>query len=101
MPPGTRTASTTSRYGCPRWSQRQGGNVYTGKIYQSSGPRFDVYDKTKVVANPVGTATLIVRRREPCDVWIYVTVAPFPGPIIQSKPITRFPFSGGGATLCQ
>ncbi len=34
--------------------QFQGGNVYTGQIYQNSGPRFDVYDKTKVVANPVG-----------------------------------------------
>ena len=41
------------------WSTRQGAsNVYTGQIYQNSGPRFDVYDKTKVMANSVGTATL-------------------------------------------
>ena len=48
--------------GTPLWlsalAARQGtGNVYTGPIYQNSGPRFDAYDATKVVANQVGTAT--------------------------------------------
>ena len=82
--------------------KRQGAsNVYTGQIYQSSGPRFDAYDATKLVANPVGTATLSFADGNNATFGYTVMVAPFPGPIIQSKPITRFPFSGGGATICQ
>jgi hypothetical protein len=81
---------------------RQGtGSVYAGPLYQSSGPRFDAYDATKFVANSVGTATLSFADGNNATFGYNVMVAPFPGPIIQSKQITRFPFSGGGATICQ
>jgi len=32
-------------------------NMYTGALYRTSGPRFDAFDTTKVVATQVGTAT--------------------------------------------
>jgi len=81
--------------------QFAGGNVYTGKIYQNSGSRFDIYDETKVVATPVGTATLSFADGNHASFGYSVMIAPFTTPIVQSKPITRFPFSGGGATFCQ
>ena len=82
--------------------QRQGnGNVFTGSIYQNSGPRFDSFDTTKVVANPVGTATLAFADGDNATFGYTVMVAPFPGPITQSKQITRFRFAGSGGTVCQ
>ena len=32
-------------------------NVYTGTLYQTSGPRFDAYDRSKATLQPVGSAT--------------------------------------------
>ena len=90
----------------PLWlsalARRQGtGNVYTGPIYQTSGPRFDAYDTTKVVTNPVGTATITFVDGSDATFGYSVMVAPFPGPITQTKPITRFPFAAAGGTVCQ
>ena len=76
-------------------------NVYVGPIYQNSGPRFDAYDTKKVVANPVGTATLTFADGNNATFGYSVMVAPFPGPIMQSKQITRFPFAAAGGTVCQ
>jgi hypothetical protein len=82
--------------------QRQGsGNVYTGPILQNSGPRFDSFDTSKVVANPVGTATLTFADGDNATFGYSVTIAPFSGPITQSKEITRFPFAASGGTVCQ
>ena len=98
--PGTPTTPTTRRCGCRRWCRFQGGNVYTGKIYQNSGPRFDAYDTTKVTANSVGTATITFADGNNATFGYVVMVAPFPGPVTQSKQITRFPFAATGGTAC-
>ncbi len=92
--------------GTPLWLsalvQRQGtGNVYIGPIYQNSGPRFDAYDTTKVVANPVGTATFTFADGNDATFAYKVMVAPLPGPVTQSKQITRFLFGDSGGTVCQ
>ena len=80
---------------------RQGtGNVGTGLIHQNSGPRFDAYDTTKVMADPVGTATFASAGGNNATFAYVVMVAPFPGPITQTKPITRFPFAATGGTVC-
>ncbi len=34
-----------------------GNNTYSGQMFTTSGPRFDQFDATKVVATPAGTAT--------------------------------------------
>jgi hypothetical protein len=82
--------------------RRQGtSNVYTGAMSQSSGPRFDAFDPTQRTANPVGTATLTFADGANATFGYSVTVAPFPGPVAQSKAITRFPFAASGGTLCQ
>ena len=81
--------------------QRQGtGNVYAGPIYQNSGPRFDAYDATEVRANPVGSATFTFADGVTSTFGYTVMVAPLPGPVTQSKQITRFPFAATGGTLC-
>ena len=92
--------------GTPLWlsalAARQGtGNVYTGPIYQNSGPRFDAYDATNVVANPVGTATFTFADGNDAAFEYKVMVAPLPGPVTQSKQLTRFPFAATGGTVCQ
>jgi len=92
--------------GTPLWlsalAQRQGtSNVYAGRIYQNSGPRFDAYDTTKVVANPVGTATFTFADGNDATFQYTVMVAPLPGPVTQSKHVTRFPFAAAGGTTCQ
>ena len=91
--------------GTPLWlsalASRQGtSNVYTGPIYQDSGPRFDAYDTTKVMANPVGTATFTFTDGNDATFHYKVMVAPLPGPVTQSKQITRFPFAANGGTVC-
>ena len=68
---------------------------------QNSGPRFDAYDTTKVVANPVGTTTLTFADGNDATFGYKVMVAPLPGPVTQSKQITRFPFAATGGTVCQ
>ena len=92
--------------GTPLWlsalAARQGtSNVYVGAIYQNSGPRFDVYDTTKVVTNPVGTATFTFADGNDATFQYKVMIAPLPGPITQSKQLTRFPFAATGGTVCQ
>ena len=92
--------------GTPLWlstlAQRQGtSSAYTGPIYQNSGPRFDAYDTTKVVTNPVGTATFTFADGNDAVFGYTVMVAPLPGPVTQSKQITRFPFAATGGTVCQ
>ena len=82
--------------------ERQGnGNVFTGPIYQNSGPRYDAYDASKVVASPVGTATLAFADGDDATFVYTVTIAPLPGPVTQSKELTRFPFAATGGTVCQ
>ena len=89
----------------PLWltalAAREGtGNVFAGPIYQTSGPRFDAYDMTSVVATPVGTATFTFADGNDATFAYTVMVAPFPGLVTQSKQIARFPFAASGGTVC-
>ncbi len=81
--------------------QRQGaGNVYVGPIYQNSGPRFDAYDTSRVVTSSVGTATFTFADGNDATFGYTVMNAQLPGPVTQSKRITRFPFAAEGGTVC-
>ena len=82
--------------------QRQGtSNVYTGPLSQSSGARFDAFNPAQASATQVGTATLTFTDGAHATFGYSVMVAPFPGPVTQSKSITRFLFAPNGGTLCQ
>jgi hypothetical protein len=93
--------------GTPLWlsalAQRQGmSSVYGGTLYRSSGPRFDAYDATKVVINPVGTATLTFVNGNAATFAYTTTGADGVPAVVQTKQITRFLFGGSGAgTICQ
>ncbi len=92
--------------GTPLWlsvlAPRVGaGNVYTGTLYRTSGPRFDAFDTTKVVTVQVGTATLTFSDGNHAR-FDYTTNGTGGLPIAnQSKQVTRVPFAAGGGTLCQ
>ena len=90
----------------PLWlsllARRQGtSNVYSGAIYQTSGPRFDMYDATKLTVNSVGTGTLTFADGNNAAFTYSVTIAPFTSPITQTKQLTRYLFSANGGTWCQ
>ena len=92
--------------GTPLWlsalASRQGAtNVYSGTIVRSSGSRFDAFDATKVTGAGVGTATLTFADGNHASFAYSVMYAPLPGPVNQTKEITRFVFAGNGGTLCQ
>jgi hypothetical protein len=92
--------------GAPLWlsvlaAQVGAGNVYTGTLYRTSGPRFDAFDTTKVVAVQVGTATLTFSDGNHAK-FDYSTNGTAGLPIAnQSKQVTRVPFAASGGTLCQ
>jgi uncharacterized repeat protein (TIGR01451 family) len=82
--------------------KRQGtSDTYAGPIYQNSGTRFDQFDASQIVANPVGTAAVTFSDGNHATFEYTVMVAPFPGPVTQSKPLTRFVFAGSGGTVCE
>jgi hypothetical protein len=90
----------------PLWltalAQRQpGGNVFTGPIYRTSGPRFDAFDSKRVVTTPVGTATLSFVDGNNATFAYTVQYASLPGPVVQTKAITRFRFAPSGGVICQ
>jgi len=92
--------------GTPLWLsalvQRQGAsNIYTGPIYQNSGPRFDAYNIASVVVSSVGTATLTFADGNDAIFEYSVMVEPLPGPVTQAKKIVRFRFAASGGTVCQ
>jgi len=76
-------------------------STYSGSIYQNSGTRFDQFDASQVVANPVGQAAFTFSAGNPATFEYTVMIAPFPGPVTQSKPLTRFLFAGSGGTVCE
>ena len=89
----------------PLWlsvlARRQGTtNVYSGAVYQTSGPRFDMYDASKLETNAVGTATFTFADGNHATFAYSVTIAPFMSPITQTKQLTRYLFSGNGGTWC-
>jgi len=91
--------------GTPLWlsalAPRVGtSNVYTGKLFRTSGPRFDAYDTTKVLKSEVGMATLTFADGNHAT-FDYVTNGSGSLPAAsQSKQITRYPFAASGGTLC-
>ena len=92
--------------GMPLWlsvlAQRVGaGNVYTGQLYRTSGPRFDAYDPTKAVPVQVGTATLTFADGNNATFSYTTTGAAGLPAVTQSKQISRFRFAAVGGTVCQ
>ncbi len=79
------------------------GNVFTGPLTRTSGPRFDNY-KTSDVVQPiptVGTATVTFTDGNHAS-FHYVTNGAGSLPVVdQTKSITRFLFAATGATTCQ
>ncbi len=81
---------------------RQGtSDTYAGSIYLNSGSRFDQFDASQVVANPVGTAAVTFADGNHATFEYTVMVAPLPGPVSQSKPLSRFLFVANGGTVCE
>jgi len=92
--------------GSPLWlaafTQRQGtSNVYTGRMYRTSGPRFDAFDASAVKATPVGEATFTFTDGN-SGTFVYATTGSGDLPAVtQTKHITRFLFGDTGGTVCQ
>jgi hypothetical protein len=92
--------------GSPLWLSVLAGRVgttstYTGPLVRTAGPRFDAYDPAKVVAVPVGTATLSFADGNNAT-FAYGTNGAGGLPIAnQAKAITRFLFAANGGTICQ
>ena len=92
--------------GTPLWlsalTQRIGpGNVFTGSLLRTSGPRFDDYRLTDLnSAQDVGSATLTFADGNSAT-FNYTTNGSGGLPAVsQTKPITRFPFTATGGTVC-
>ncbi len=76
------------------------GNVYTGTLYRTSGPRFDAFDTNNVVKVQVGTATLTFADGNHATLEYSTTGAGGLPIVSQMKQVTRFPFAAAGGTLC-
>ena len=76
-------------------------NVYSGKLYRSSGPRYDGYDTTKWVPLEVGSATLTFADGNHAKFDYTTSGAGSLPAVTQSKQVTRFPFAAAGGTVCQ
>jgi hypothetical protein len=76
--------------------------VYTGDLYQTSGPAFNSvpFDSSKVVATKVGTVTFTVVDGNNVTFAYSVQLADMAAPAVQAKPITREIFTAPGTT-CQ
>jgi hypothetical protein len=79
-----------------------GGTTFTGPLLQTSGPRYDAYDKTK--ENPplqVGTATFAFTNGNAATMSYTITGQGGLPSVTQSKVLSRFLFGPGAATICQ
>jgi hypothetical protein len=75
-------------------------NVYTGTLYRTSGPRFDAYDASDVLAEQVGTATFTFADGNHAT-FAYTTNGTGNLPAAsQNKPITRYLFAAPAGTVC-
>ena len=91
--------------GAPLWlvatmTQTTNPALFTGTLFRTSGPRFDAFDPSKVVNMPVGSATLTFADGNHATFAYTVMIAPLPGPVSQTKVITREIFAPPG-TACQ
>ena len=74
--------------------------VYTGDLYQTSGPAFNAvpFDVSKVVVTKVGTATFTVADGNNITLAYSVQLPGMAAPAVQSKAITREVFTTPGTT---
>jgi len=89
--------------GTPLWlvatANKIAAGIYQGDFYRPSGPRFDAYNKAQFSHNPsVGTMKLTFVDGNNARFDYSVMVAPLPGPVTQTKTITRELFSTTGTT---
>jgi len=91
--------------GSPLWlvatlTQTTNPALFTGTLIRTSGPRFDAFDSSKVVNEAVGSATLTFADGNNATFAYTVMIAPLPGPVSQTKTITREIFAAPG-TACR
>ena len=91
--------------GSPLWlvatlTQTTNPALFTGTLIRTSGPRFDAFDSSKVVNEAVGSATLTFADGNNAAFAYTVMIPPLPGPVSQTKTITREIFAAPG-TACQ
>lgn len=90
--------------GAPMWlavtAPKSRPGVYAGDLYRTAGARFDAFNPANVVATKVGTATFTLTDGNSATFDYTVQVAPLPGPVHQTKAITREVFAAPG-TVCQ
>ena len=67
-------------------------------LYRTSGPRFDAFDGTKLVAAKVGTAKFTFADGNNATFAYTVQLAGMASPVTQSKAITREIFTSPGTT---
>ncbi len=91
--------------GAPLWlsalTTRAAGNVYSGPLYRTAGPRFDAYDASQLQKTPVGTATFTFADGNHATFAFSTNGAAGLPAVAQARQITRFPFAPAGGTLCQ
>ena len=86
--------------GTPLWlsatAQQFAPGIYTGTLYRTTGPAFDAvpFDPSRVVATPVGTATVNFANGN-AGSFAYTVNG-----VTQTKPVTRQVFRAPG-TICQ
>jgi serine protease len=89
----------------PLWlsalATRGAGNVYSGPMYRTSGPRFDAYDARQLQTTPVGTATFTFADGDHATFAFTTDGSGGLPATTQSRKITRFPFAAARGTLCQ
>ena len=92
--------------GTPLWltalAPRQGAtDVYAGKIFRTSGPRFDNYNPALIQKSEVGAATFTFADGNHVA-FTYTTNGTGGLPAVtQTKQLTRFLFAANGGTVCQ
>ena len=88
--------------GTPLWlvvtAPKTNPSVYSGDLYQTSGPRFDAFDRSKVVTAKVGAATFTFADGNNATFDYTVQLAGMAAPVMQSKAITREVFTAPGTT---
>ena len=92
--------------GAPLWlvatALKIAPGVYLGDLFRTTGPPFNAapFDPAAVVSTKVGTAKFTFADGNNATFDYSVMIAPLPGPVSQSKAITRQLFSALGTT-CQ
>jgi hypothetical protein len=90
--------------GSPLWlvvtARKTGSGIYSGDLYRTAGARFDAFDPANVVPTKVGTATFTFANGNSATFRYTVQVSGMPGPVTQTKAITRELFVPPAGTVC-